>query len=101
MTYLIAPFTWEHHGVFVLPVVLICLQRLLPIWRERVVSLTILTVSALVLAWYLPFQSPKLTQGWPTLLISIKCYAAVGIWRVTLAMLTGAVRSRDHLSARP
>jgi len=91
MLYLVAPFTWEHHGVFILPVVLIMLQRLLPVWREHLISLTVLSMSAFVLAWYLPFQSPKLAQGWPTLLISIKFYAAVGIWAVAVILPRKAV----------
>jgi alpha-1,2-mannosyltransferase len=97
--YLVAPFSWEHHGVFILPAILIGFKRLLPVWRSRMVVGMILLFSAGVLAWYLPFQSPRLTTGLPTLLISIKLYAALGLWLTLLLIARTQFRSQKTTPA--
>jgi alpha-1,2-mannosyltransferase len=79
MIFLIAPVSWEHHFVYLLPSLILVLLLLLEgqvhgHWRW------ISAVSLCLVAWKLPFASPALTSGFWTLLISIKFYPAVALW---------------------
>lgn len=77
--FLIAPVSWEHHFVYLLPSLILVVLLLLEgdvrgHWRW------IMALSLCVIAWRLPFASPALTSGLWTLLISIKFYPAVAVW---------------------
>ena len=79
MIFLIAPVSWEHHFVYLLPSLVFVLLLLLDgtvrgQWRW------VAALSLCLIAWKLPFQSPALTHGLWTLLISIKFYPAVAVW---------------------
>ena len=79
MIFLIAPLSWEHHLVYILPATIIAIKMLVANelrWREA-----LLVAAALFLTgWRVPFWDPALSRGWWTLLISIKFYAAVVLW---------------------
>ncbi len=79
MIFLIAPVSWEHHFVYLLPSLVLVLLLLLEgsvhgHWRW------ITALSLCLIAWKLPFQLPVLTSGVWTLLISVKFYPAVALW---------------------
>lgn len=79
MIFLIAPVSWEHHFVYLLPSLILVLLLLLEgrvhgEWRW------ITALSLCLIAWKLPFQMPVLSSGIWTLLISIKFYPAVALW---------------------
>lgn len=79
MIFLIAPVSWEHHFVYLLPSLVLVLLLLLEgsiqgRWRW------ITALSLCLIAWKLPFQSSALAHGIWTLLISIKFYPAVALW---------------------
>lgn len=79
MIFLIAPVSWEHHFVYLLPSLVFVLLLLLEghmhsHWRW------ITALSLCLIAWKLPFQMPVLTSGIWTFLISIKFYPAVALW---------------------
>lgn len=79
MIFLIAPLSWEHHLVYVLPAAGLGIRLL--VTRELSRTETIVLLAALFLvAWPIPFADPALKHGWWTLLISIKFYAAVVLW---------------------
>jgi hypothetical protein len=80
--YMAAPLSWEHHLVFVLPVALLALQRAVEPDECRV-WLGVVVLSAVVLAWDLPLESPEIASGVWTLGISIKLYAVFALWLYT------------------
>jgi len=77
--FLIAPVSWEHHFVYLLPSLALLLTLLVSgevrgHWRW------IVALSLALIAWKLPITAPELTHGWRTLLISAKFYPAVALW---------------------
>jgi alpha-1,2-mannosyltransferase len=79
MIFLVAPLSWEHHLVYILPAALLALRMLIsgelrPGWA------TVVATALFIIAWKIPFDHPGLTRGWWTLLISIKFYAAIALW---------------------
>lgn len=99
MIFLIAPVSWEHHFVYLLPSLVLVLVMLLQgevhgHWRW------ITAISLCLIAWRIPFQAPGLKSGIWTLLISAKFYPAVALWlffvKETLQLGRGA-RSQGTL----
>jgi Glycosyltransferase family 87 len=77
--YLVAPFSWEHHLVFILPSII--LGMLYCILAEESLFLRLLVAfSTLLLAWPIAFYDPVLKTGYLTLLISTKFYAVILLW---------------------
>lgn len=79
MIFLIAPVSWEHHFVYLLPSLVLVLLMLLEgevhgHWRW------ITALSLCLVAWKLPITAPWLTHGVATLGISAKFYPAVALW---------------------
>ncbi len=100
MIFLIAPVSWEHHFVYLLPSLVLVLLLLLEgtvhgHWRW------ITALSLCLIAWKLPFQLPALTSGIWTLLISIKFYPAVALWVffVVQARRLSGVPPREQVAA--
>jgi alpha-1,2-mannosyltransferase len=79
MIFLIAPLSWEHHLVYILPAAIFAITLLMA--KEVRGSTAVLLVAALcVIAWRVPFWEEPLRRGVWTLLISVKFYAAVVLW---------------------
>ena len=79
MMFLIAPVSWEHHFVYLLPSLVLVILLLLSgeirgHWRW------ILALSLCLIGWRIPITDPGLTKGWWTLLISAKFYPAVALF---------------------
>jgi alpha-1,2-mannosyltransferase len=79
MMFLIAPVSWEHHFVYLLPSLVLVILLLLSgevrgQWRW------IAALSLCLIAWRFPITDPRLTKGYWTLLISAKFYPAVALW---------------------
>ena len=79
MIFLIAPLSWEHHFVYLLPSLILVLLMLLSgeirgHWRW------ITAISLCLIAWKLPFGAPWLTKGIWIFGISIKFYPAIALW---------------------
>ena len=77
--FLIAPVSWEHHFVYLLPCLVLVLVMLVSgevrgHWRW------ITALSLCLIAWRLPIFGPELKNGACTLLISAKFYPAVALW---------------------
>jgi alpha-1,2-mannosyltransferase len=77
--FLITPLSWEHHLVFALPAIFLLACRLADRGKVRW-QLFGAVLCGLLLALPLPFSSEALRAGWQVLLISIKFYAACGLW---------------------
>ena len=77
--FLIAPVSWEHHFIYLLPSLVLVLLMLLAgeiggHWRW------ICALSLCLIAWRLPIFGEGLKKGTWTLLISAKFYPAVALW---------------------
>ena len=84
--YLVAPLSWDHHLVIILPACLVALRSLMSgagsTWLRIVVAAALCAV-----AWVLPFQDDALKRGWMPLLISMKFYAVVILWSYLVSTL--------------
>ncbi len=77
--FLIAPISWEHHLVFVLPAAMIGLKLALETNKIELTQI-ILIFAVLLLAWRFPMWAKVLKEGILTLGISLKFYATVFVW---------------------
>lgn len=86
LMFLLAPFSWDHHLVMVLPACLVVLRHA---WEQEVSpwSRAIAGVALIALAWPLAPESPAYSEGWRTLIVSTKGYAVLALWGVTLSWL--------------
>lgn len=91
--FLIAPLSWPHHAVFVLPAAALLLQG---IWRAPVPIAMVVVMAALALAWDLPLAYPSLHThpALGVLLISSKFYAALVLWAISVGRLARLARFR-------
>lgn len=93
MIFLIAPLSWEHHLVYILPAALLAIHHLVTS-QVRGAWAILLPAALALIAWRVPFNEPALTHGWWTLLISIKFYATMILWLYFLRRLARAGRSQ-------
>jgi alpha-1,2-mannosyltransferase len=77
--FLIAPLSWEHHLVFVLPAALLAVVHLLE-GRLSVGAGIAVGLAAGILAWPLKYLFEIRGQGALNLLVSMKFFAAVVLW---------------------
>ena len=79
MIFLVAPLSWDHHLVYVLPAAILAISLLVTtsIGRGATVALA---AALLIMAWNVPIDHPDLQHGWWTLLISVKLYTVVALW---------------------
>ncbi|HSH39060.1 MAG TPA: glycosyltransferase family 87 protein, partial [Chthoniobacterales bacterium] len=82
--FLIAPVSWEHHFIYLLPCLVLILLMLLSgeargHWRW------IAPLSLCLIAWRLPIFGEGLKKGAWVLLISAKFYPAVALWLLFVA----------------
>jgi alpha-1,2-mannosyltransferase len=87
--FLVAPLSWEHHLVFVLPAALLALIHLLE-GRLSGFAASPVALAAGILAWPLPYLFQIQDEGPLSLLISLKFFATVILW---LYFLIGLLRS--------
>lgn len=79
LSFLLPPLAWDHHLVYVLPVVNLVIAMIVTGAVSR--SLAVILFAALfAMAWKLPLGSKEITQGWWTLLISAKLYPVIILW---------------------
>jgi hypothetical protein len=79
MMFLVAPLSWEHHLVYVLPPALMAIQLLL-VERLHRNYLVILLLALFVVAWEFPRDEMFFLKGATAALIPIKFYAVFAIW---------------------
>ncbi len=77
--FLVAPLSWEHHLVFVLPAALLALIHLLT-GNPSTRSALGLGLVLFVLAWPMEFLFRLPTSGLVGLLVSLKGYAVAALW---------------------
>lgn len=81
--FMIAPISWDHHLVLILPAIYIAFDEALK--RKWFFTLPILAGLAYFLALNFDFNNPAFREGWRTLLISAKLYAVVILWLFFIA----------------
>jgi Glycosyltransferase family 87 len=79
MIFLIAPLSWDHHLVYVLPAALLAISLIVNGSTGGKVAVT-LAAALFLTAWRIPFDHPALMHGWWTLLISVKFYPVTVLW---------------------
>ena len=95
--FLIAPVSWEHHFIYLLPCLVLVLLMLLSgevqgQWRW------IIALSLCLIAWRLPIFGEGLRKGPWVLLISAKFYPAVALWIFFFVRALRDSRSADNRS---
>lgn len=76
--FMIAPFSWDHHLVLLLPAIYFAVYEILN--RKMYSTLVLLAAIACFLALNFDFNNPAFRAGWLTLLISAKLYAVTVLW---------------------
>lgn len=92
--FLVAPISWEHHLVFVLPATIIALKLIFDT-KDRYIYHLLVIFSALLLAWRLPLWAKILKIDILTLGISIKFYAVILIWAFFVLELWRYIMKND------
>jgi len=77
--FLIAPLSWEHHLVFVLPAALLALIQLTT-GKSSLTTLILVGLAVGLMAWPLPFLFQISDHGPLGLLVSLKLFAVATLW---------------------
>ncbi len=94
--FLVAPLSWDHLLVLVLPCLYLAAQRA---YVQRSIPLAaFVVIAAGLLAWQYPYNDPSWNQGPATLLNSVKFFVVVALW-VYYAVLTLRVSQRAKSAA--
>jgi hypothetical protein len=88
--FLIAPFSWEHHHVLVLPAILVALHSVLFSGNRKALQILI-AIAACVIAWKVHHAWPGFQTGILRLAISTKFYAVLILWIVLLWSLRQSI----------
>ena len=87
MSYLVAPLSWDHHLVYVLPAAVLAISLLIR-RAVRGAPAVIILGSVLLIAWRFPIDRPDIVTGWWTLLLSAKLYPVVILWLLFIRRLS-------------
>ena len=77
--FLVAPLSWEHHLVFVLPAAVLALIQITTGQTSLKVAIPV-GLAVGLMAWPMPFLFQIKGQGLLNLLVSLKFFAVVGLW---------------------
>ncbi|MHB1951273.1 MAG: glycosyltransferase family 87 protein [Acidiferrobacteraceae bacterium] len=93
--FMVAPLSWLHHAVFMIPAAIILMQRLWCCGSGVSLASLVTLASAFALARDLPFDYPSLYffPALNVLMASYKLYAALALWGIGLAQLFGLARA--------
>jgi len=89
--YLVAPLSWEHHLVFVLPACFLALARILSFQEKRWTVLWA-AAPAFLIAWQIPMENAGLERHFFHLLLSLKFFAVAALWLFFAAWLARLLR---------
>lgn len=79
--FLVAPVSWDHHLVFLLPAAVVWVSTLLKFKEKKYIMLLGMAIlTAFVLAFPYPYNSPEFRIGRLTLLISVPLYFVGFFW---------------------
>jgi alpha-1,2-mannosyltransferase len=100
MIFLIAPLSWDHHLVYILPAATLAIGLIASGSTGRGTT-AVLVAALFLMAWNIPLDHPDLKTGWWTLLISIKFYSAAALWILFVTRMHRAARSAVPKSSFP
>jgi alpha-1,2-mannosyltransferase len=89
MIFLVAPLSWDHHLVYVLPAAVLATRHVLAGDTGRKTAAAVI-VALFFMAWDIPLDRPDWKNGWWTLLISIKLYSVGALWLFFMSRLRNA-----------
>ena len=98
MMFLVAPLSWEHHFVYVLPGAILSIRLLLEGRLARGAA-AVLFAALCVAAWDFPRDNMFHYSGVWAAVIPVKCYAAFALWACSAWALRAALRERDAAEA--
>ncbi|PCJ17030.1 MAG: hypothetical protein COB04_09480 [Gammaproteobacteria bacterium] len=81
---MIAPLTWDHHFVFVLPALLACIAHSSLDWRANKIKLLSLIIITVLMSLKFKFSAPIFNHGWTYLLASSKLFMVAWLWVICL-----------------
>jgi hypothetical protein len=84
--YLVAPISWDHHLVFILPATALVVALLLN-GSVRGKLPIFLFIALCLIAWRMNLESTMLKKGWWSLLASFKFFSVMGLWAFFLFRL--------------
>jgi hypothetical protein len=93
MMFLVAPLSWEHHLVYLLPSALLAINLLLTERLPRAVQAS-LFAALCVAAWDFPRDEMFHLKGLWVLTIPVKFYAALAVWVCTAWWMWASLRGR-------
>jgi alpha-1,2-mannosyltransferase len=97
MIFLVAPLSWEHHLVYVLPAALFAIYFLLAGDTRRTTALLVIA-SLFVIAWDFPRDDMFLFTGLWALTNAIKFFAVFALWVFVAAKLWDRLRDSPAVS---
>ncbi|MCA1658950.1 MAG: DUF2029 domain-containing protein [Verrucomicrobiaceae bacterium] len=102
MIFLVAPLSWDHHLVYILPAALLAISLLLR-GELKGAPAAIVAAALFLVAWRLPLWEPSASFAWSTLFISMKLYAAIALWVFFIVRLWrfGSVKPQLPKRAKP
>ncbi len=89
--YLVAPLSWEHHLVFVLPAAFVALAHLLFVQESRWKTLWA-AAPVFLIAWAIPIDSGSWERHFFHLLLSVKFFAVLALWLYFAAWMARLAR---------
>ncbi len=98
--YLVAPLSWEHHLVFVLPALFLALARVFSRQESRWMTLWI-AVPAFIIAWPIHLENAPWEGHFFHLFLSLKFYAVVALWLFFSTRLAQILRDAKKESLLP
>ena len=100
VSFLIAPISWDHHLLFIVPALAVLIYSLLYLSeRKNYLLLGISIATALALAIPFPYNSPAFREGIKTLLMSTSLYITGLLWLQVIFYLFSTSRSGN--AAKP
>lgn len=100
MMVLVAPMSWEHHLVFILPPALIAIYLMLVDGTHWAVRL-VMSACLLILAWNLPRHNLSLMEGPVAFIGPIKFYIVFVLWAFFALRLWRGLRGGPEIGTTP
>lgn len=90
LMYLIAPVSWDHHLVFILPAAALTIVLILNGSVKGKWLPVMLLLALCLIAWRMNLERPILEKGWWSLLASLKFFSVLGLWLFFVRRLHGS-----------
>lgn len=99
LMYLIAPVSWDHHLVFILPAAALAIALILNGSVQGKLLPAMLVLALCLISWRMNLDSAMLKKGWWSLLASFKLFSVMGLWFFFVQRLHRSRNSGSHALA--